>query len=124
MQEIVGEFSAWRAGTYQAAVFAAFFFFGPCAAITASSALGFEGSFTAAQRLICACRIRSRASALIFLRFFVFRTFGIMTDAVSGGLPGLLLIAAVPAELKSVLACSRREIKASISERMDFNMVR
>ena len=44
--------------------------------------------------------------------------------AVLDGLPGLRLIAVVPAELKSALACLRRAIWASISERIDFRGTR
>jgi hypothetical protein len=53
------------------AAFAAFFFpLGSCATVSFLFAL--DAPFKAAHRLICACRMRSRPSALILLRYLAF----------------------------------------------------
>ena len=53
------------------AAFAVFFFaFGSGATVAFMFAL--EAPFNAAHRLICACRMRSRPSALILRRFLIF----------------------------------------------------
>jgi hypothetical protein len=54
----------------QAAFATLFFAFGSGATVAFEFAL--EAPFNAARRLICACRMRSRPSALILRRFLVF----------------------------------------------------
>lgn len=66
--------------SYQAADFAAFFFaLGSGATAAFRFAFGIAAFFAAAQRLICACRMRSRASALSIRRFLTFP--GVAADA-------------------------------------------
>ena len=67
--------------------------------------------FAFAQRAFWAAAIFALAAALIF-RFFLFTTTGAIPRA---GLPGPRFIVAPPS---SCLACSRRAISASISQRM------
>ena len=71
--------------------------------------------FVAAQRLSCACRILSRASALIARRFAFF--FGAVLAIVLAGRPGPRF-AGVAVDIKSALAFCSRPISASISATM------
>jgi len=81
------------------AVFATLLFsFGGANAAVFASRLA--ACFTAAQRLICARRRRSRASELSFLRFFLFWTIDATSDSLFDGRPGLRLIGTGPAKLK------------------------
>jgi len=93
------------------------FFFAFDGKTATAFASGLAARFTAAQRLICACRMRSRASALSFLCFCLFWTVGTPTDAgFAFGLSGLRLIAADPAEVKRALVTVpyKRQILAHI----------
>jgi hypothetical protein len=55
---------------HQAAFAACFFALGSCATVSFMFAL--DALFKVAHRLICACRMRSRPSALILLRYLAF----------------------------------------------------
>jgi len=78
----------------------------------------------AAQRLICACRMRSRASALILWRFLGLLNLRAHSSYNLREPAGLTLGTTAPDALNSALACSRQAISLSIAAGISFTMVR